>query len=189
MGSREVTSMPHPVFDKLHLLNGYQPQPVPMGDRRPAAVLVPVIRRQTRQLIYTMRSQQLKQHPGQISFPGGRIDDGESPQSAAVREAWEEVGLPPDAVEVLGEIDQVYSPRGYHIRCFVGLCDDFEPVINHSEVESLVEVGLDELFDEGLHTVQPWQNRQVHSFAFQAGNVWGVTGHITWRLREILKNL
>lgn len=182
--------MPHPLFPKFHQLRDYQPRTLDMGEMRPAAVLVPVFRRKTNQIMYTVRSKNLKKHPGQISFPGGAIDMGESPDAAALREAWEEVGLPPERVDLLGEIDSAYSPRGYHIRCFVGLCQEFDPVINAQEVDSLVEVGLDELMDERLHHVTPWQdNRVVHSFDFKNGRVWGVTGYITYRLREILKGL
>ena len=181
--------MPHPLFPKFNELSHYQPGSLPVGDRRSAAILVPVFKRAQNQLLYTMRSQNLNKHAGQISFPGGRVDEGEAPEDAALREAWEEVGLPQKQVELLGEIDECYSPRGFHIRCFVGLCEEFQPVINTSEVEALVDVSLDELFDEKLHSVQLWKDRPVHFFNFKNGTVWGVTGHITYRLREILKQI
>lgn len=181
--------MPLTVLNKLNRLADYRPPTIPLGEHRASAVLVPYLP-SSQHLLYTLRSRQLKKHPGQISFPGGGIDPGESPWEAALREAWEEVGLPPERVQYLGEIDPVYSPRGYHIRCFVGLCEPFEPVLNLEEVEALVEVGIDELFDESVHEVRPWNDyADVHYFQFGQGQVWGVTGYITWRLREILKSL
>lgn len=181
--------MPHPIFEKLDQLKDYEPQTFDAGERRKAAVLVPLIRRNETQIIYTLRAAHLNKHAGQISFPGGAIEPGEDAWTAALREAQEEIGMEPEHVRFLGEIDNCYSPRGYHIRCFVGLVEHFEPKLDCNEVERLVEASMTELFDESLHRTEPWKTRLVHYFDFADGLVWGVTGHITWRLRDILKDL
>jgi 8-oxo-dGTP pyrophosphatase MutT (NUDIX family) len=166
-------------------LQEYAPRQRPTMAMREAAVLIPVL--PEGRLIYTLRSRNLTNHAGQISFPGGRIEPEEDAWSAALREAEEEIGLAPSAVEPLGRIDDVYSPRGFHIQCFVGLCRPFAPRLNPHEVDQLIHADLDELFDESLHETKPWKTRLVHYFNFREGQVWGVTGYITYRLREILK--
>ncbi|MDJ0841845.1 MAG: CoA pyrophosphatase [Acidobacteriota bacterium] len=172
---------------QLDLLKDYEPRFLPVGDLSGSAVLIPITRGEKPTLLYTLRSRHLKHHPGQVSFPGGRIEPRESGWDAAVREAHEEIGLAPDSVSQLGRIDDVYSPRGFHVACYVGICDPFEPQINEHEVERLVEVDLEELFDGSIHEVKPWGTRhQVHYFHFRDGLVWGVTGEITHILRRIL---
>ncbi len=183
MGKDGVRALLRPLAD-------YQPKSVWDGALRSSAVLIPILAKGRGRLIFTMRSKHLKNHASQVSFPGGRIEANESPWEAALREAEEEIGIRKNHVTPMGRLDDVLSPRGFHIRCFVGLLHHFEPVINHDEVERLVEVGLDELFDTRLHSIKKWKGiRDVHYFEFKQGLVWGVTGQITYRLRELLKPL
>jgi len=180
------TSSGQALLNRLDALKTYRPQTFPSGDHRDSAVLIPIRTEPTPTLIYTLRAQHLKHHPGQISFPGGRIEAGETSWQAALREAHEEIGLEPERVAYLGQIDDVLSPRGFHVTCFVGSFPSFEPAINHDEVERLVEVDLNELFDEERHREQPWGMRhRVHYFDFREGTVWGVTGQITLNLRDL----
>jgi 8-oxo-dGTP pyrophosphatase MutT (NUDIX family) len=89
-----------------------------LAEFRGAAVLVPVL---GDELVFTQRTANLSQHSGQISFPGGRIDaDDADARAAALREADEEIGLPPASVEVLGELDDIPTPTGYVITPVVG---------------------------------------------------------------------
>ena len=153
---------------------------------RESAVLIPVVCGKNPQILFTLRSRDLKNHAGQISFPGGVIEAGEDAQTAALREAEEEIGLDPASVDTLGRLDDVTSPHGFHIQCFVGVCPPFEPCLNPIEVEQLVVVGLDEVFDESLHEIRTMRGYDVHFFHFENGLVWGVTGLITYRLRQVL---
>lgn len=172
----------------LHPLKHYKPSKLEKRWERYGAVLIPILKEEPHYLLYTLRSQHLKKHAGQISFPGGGIDQGEHPYRAALREAHEEIGLPPEKVKVLGRIDDAFSPHGYHIRCYVGLVENFVPQLNPNEVDALIKVSLEELLDESRHEIKPWKGRDVHFFNFAEGLVWGVTGRITYQLRETLKH-
>ena len=90
---------------------------------RPAAVLVAVwLRPDGARLILTKRASHLKHHPGQIAFPGGKVDAEDSgPEAAALREAWEEIGLPPERVEVLGRLPSHETVTNYMITPILGL--------------------------------------------------------------------
>jgi len=162
---------------------------LPAEGRIPASILVPIISSESPHLLYTLRSEFLKHHGGQISFPGGRIEENEDAWGAALREAQEEIGLIPRDVEFLGRLDDVYSPRGYHIQCFVGRVKMLQPVVNSKEVQELLKVNLEELFDPKRHEIKPWEKDTripVHYFSFSSGLVWGVTGVITYHLRSVL---
>ncbi len=176
------------MIEKLLPLRAYEPKLLDRKDLRSSAVLIPILKRSGNQLLFTLRARHLRHHAGQISFPGGGVEPEERPWRAALREAEEEIGLAPEKVRPFGRLDDVYSPRGFHIQCFVGLVERFEPRLNPGEVEKLVEVDLDELFDDRLHEVRPRGNfPEVHYFHFKHGLVWGVTGLITYRLRQVLR--
>ena len=172
----------------LKPLSNYQPKQRTGFGLRGSAVLIPIVDRGSSQLVYTLRAQHLKHHAGQISFPGGRIESNETPLEAALREAHEEIGLPPEMVTPMGRLDDVFSPRGYHVQCYVGLVSKgFKPSINQNEVDRLIQVDMEELFQEHRHETKMWKGiRKVHYFDFDDGMVWGVTGQITWHLREVL---
>ncbi len=82
---------------------------------RRAAVLVGLTREADPRVLLTLRSAHLPTHQGQISFPGGSLEVGEGVVQAALREAWEEVGLEKEGVTVLGELDDVFTPAGFHV--------------------------------------------------------------------------
>ena len=86
----------------------------PGAEATPAAVLVPVVDRPDPSVILTLRPETMRKHPGQISFPGGRIDpDDDGPVAAALREAEEEIGLPPSSVDVIGLADRYRTVTGF----------------------------------------------------------------------------
>ena len=127
------------------------PQRVRVRDARDAAVLVPIVARPEPTLLFTRRTEHLPSHKGQISFPGGSIDDGDaSAQIASLREAEEEIGLSPASVEVLGELDSVPTfVSGYVIAPFVGwLAEEPELVPNPDEVAEVLHVPIAQLTEE-----------------------------------------
>jgi 8-oxo-dGTP pyrophosphatase MutT (NUDIX family) len=97
-------------------------------------------------LLLTVRSASLAHHAAQISFPGGRLDHGETPRQAALREAWEEVGLEPSSIEIVGELNPTLSPFGYRVLPVVGRITHVPRLKpNPQEVASVLWVPLAEL--------------------------------------------
>jgi len=124
------------------------------GRATPAAVLVPVVNRPAGlQLLLTQRSADLADHPGQISFPGGRLDPEDADHAAAaLRETTEEIGLPSSRVDVLGYLSPYETVTGYRVLPVVGWIEPpFELVPDPVEVADVFEVPLDFLLDTANH--------------------------------------
>ena len=124
------------------------------GEPVPAAVLVPLINRpQGLQLLLTQRSADLSDHPGQISFPGGRLDPADaSHAAAALRETAEEIGLAPAKVEVLGQLAPYETVTGYRVLPIVGWVDPpFDLAPDPLEVADVFEVPLEFILDRSHH--------------------------------------
>ena len=127
------------------------------GEPTPAAVLVPIVNRpEGLQLLLTQRSADLPDHPGQISFPGGRVEPNDrSLADAALREAMEEIGLAPDRVDVLGQLTEYETVTGYRVTPVVGWIEPpFTVKPDPVEVADVFEVPLAFVLDP--------QNRQRH---------------------------
>ncbi len=150
----------------------------------PAAVLVPLVAGD--RLVYTVRSRSLRHHKGQISFPGGSLEAGETPAQAALREAWEEIALRPEAVRLLGALPPVFSPAGFSILPVVGALGalpDLEP--NPEEVDEILVVPLEDLFAAPAYR-ESRRGRWVWHYPWRGYDIWGVTGNIT---HELLRRL
>ena len=157
----------------------------------PAGVLIG-ISEETGTVLLTKRSARLKHHPGQIAFPGGRQDSTDaSPTAAALREAQEEIGLPPEIVSVIGTLPAHQTVTNYHVTPVVGLIrDDFTQVAEAGEVSEIFAVPLDHLLDlrnyrvEGRH----WQGRKrfYYTVPFGPYYIWGATGRMLRALAERL---
>jgi 8-oxo-dGTP pyrophosphatase MutT (NUDIX family) len=149
---------------------------------RPAAVLCPVARRPSGlTVILTLRPATMRQHAGQVAFPGGKIDPTDpSPLATALRESREEIGLMPDQVEVLGPIDRYETRTGFAITPFVGLVDAaFRPEPEAGEVEAVFEAPLSFLMDPANHRrmSREWQGATRWFWAMPWGDwfIWGAT--------------
>jgi len=160
---------------------------------RIAAVLVPVIAHpEGPSVLLTQRASHLRQHSGQIAFPGGKMDpDDPSPLATALREAEEEIGLDPRHVRPLGYLDAYLSGTNYFVVPAIGLVEPgFALALNPHEVESAFEVPLDFLMDEtnhALHT-REWNGRTRSFYAIPFGEryIWGVTAGILRNMHERL---
>ena len=149
---------------------------------RPAAVLVPVVRRDAGlTILFTQRTDHLYDHAGQISFPGGRTEaHDESPAATALRETFEEIGLPQSRVEVLGSLPEYTTVTGYHVTPVVGLVSP--PLVlslEAFEVAEAFEVPLTFFLDPSNHqrnTLQ-YQGRTRHYYAmpYEQRYIWGAT--------------
>lgn len=157
---------------------------------RPAAVLVPVVDRPVPTVLLTQRAQHLPDHPGQVSFPGGKIDKSDrSPLDSALREAEEEIGLERSLVEPLGYLDLYMTTLGYRIVPTVARVQPgFHLTLNAGEVDATFEVPLSFLMN--LENVQrhsrDWQGMTRHYYAITFGEryIWGVTAGILRNLYD-----
>lgn len=157
---------------------------------RPAAVLVPIVDHPEPTVLLTQRAQHLPDHPGQISFPGGKIDKSdESPLHSALREAEEEVGLDRAHVEPLGYLDLYMTTLGYRIVPVIArVKPGFALTLNQSEVDNVFEVPLSYVMDIAnmqRHS-RDWQGLTRHFYAITFGEryIWGVTAGILRNLYD-----
>lgn len=168
------------------LLN-HQPQTFPVRENKPAAVLIPIM---GNEIIFTERAAHLPHHPGQISFPGGRLEPKETGQEAAIRESEEELGIQPQNIKVLGRLHDVWSPKLFHIQCFVAALEPQKLLPNPDEVGRVFKVPISQIFEPHRHETKPWPakpERDVHYYHFDEGLVWGVTGQMTYNLIQTWK--
>ena len=144
-------------------------------------------------VVYTKRPDSMRNHSGQISFPGGRLDAGETLQEAALRELWEEVGVSAETLTVLGQLTQMYiMPSDFLVHPFVAYTPQRpEFVLNPDEVETLLEVPLAQLLDpitrqEEDRTFPLFNNRtiSVPFYAIDHHKIWGATAIITGEFIE-----
>ena len=157
---------------------------------RPAAVLVPVVDHPEPTVLLTQRAQHLPDHAGQVSFPGGKIEDGDAdPRASALREAEEEIGLDRRYVEPLGYLDLYMTTLGYRIVPVIALVKPgFSLRLNTGEVDATFEVPLDFLMDQSnvqRHS-RDWQGMTRHYYAITFGDryIWGVTAGILRNLYD-----
>lgn len=168
-------------------------------EARPAAVLIPIYEEQDQwQIVYTRRTDEVENHRGQVSFPGGLIEaDDQSARETALREAEEEIGLEREAVEILGSLDTLMTVTQFEIIPYVGRIPypyEFKP--NLAEVAHVFSVPLNWLMaPENLevHYRQPIPDGPkvpVYYFKPFTGEViWGATARITLNLLEIIDSL
>lgn len=159
----------------------------------PAAVLVPLVERDDGlTVLLTRRADHLKHHGGQISFPGGRLEEHDlGPAEAAIREAEEEVGLPPANVEVVGYLDNYITITGYCVTPVIALVrPGFDLAIDETEVAEAFEVPLRHVMDP-LH-VQRRERRflgvsvEYYEIPYRDYNIWGATAGMLVSLRMAL---
>ncbi|AKU13003.1 hypothetical protein AzCIB_3110 [Azoarcus sp. CIB] len=160
---------------------------------RPAAVLVPVVaREQALTVLLTRRTDHLHHHPGQISFPGGRVEEADvSAVMTALRETEEEIGLDPDRIELLGELPEYRTGTGFRITPVVGLVHPpFDLTLDSFEVAEAFEVPLSHFLDPARHQKHKaeYQGRMREYYAMPYGEyfIWGATAGILVSLYRFL---
>lgn len=177
--------------------NLYRPgNEYPLSDLplKPSAVLIPLIQKEGKiNIILTKRSEKLRNHSGQVSFPGGRCDATDiNMADTALREAEEEIGLSRSHVEIIGAMDDYETVTGFSVTPVVGFIETLpELVPDPTEVESVFDVDLDFILDEANHQVQSrvWQNKERHFYVFPHAEyyIWGATAAMLVRFAKTIK--
>ena len=171
----------------------HPPRVIDRGVLRPAAVLVFIYPKGGEDtVLFTRRSDQLPDHAGEISFPGGRREPEDlSLEEAALRESEEEMGIRPRDVRILGRLDDFVSVYGYHVTPFVGsLPWPYSFRVNDSEIAEVIEVPLARLCDPAVFHTENWEHKgrlhPVGFFTIDHHQIWGLTAAI---LRQFLRRI
>jgi len=161
-------------------------------DLRPAAVLVPLfLRAEEPWVLFTRRTEQLKKHSGEISFPGGGAEENEDFWQTALRETEEEVGIRAADVLRLGRLDDFYSVFGYRVQVCVGsYVAPYSYRPDKNEIAELIELPLARLRDPQIYHQEDWQHQgrqfPVDFYQLDGHNIWGMTAAI---LKQLLRRL
>jgi 8-oxo-dGTP pyrophosphatase MutT (NUDIX family) len=172
--------------------DGRLPELAVLAPWRAAAVLLPIINRPGGlTVLLTLRASDLRAHSGQVAFPGGKIDEGETPQDAALREAKEEIGLAEQFVEPLGWLDPFFTGTGFRVAPLVALVEpSFVLTVNKLEVDEVFETPFAFLMDAANHRLEEleWQGqrRRYYAMPHEGRYIWGATAGILRNLYEKL---
>ncbi len=150
-----------------------------------AGVLIPIFFKENQaHLLFTLRTETLEHHRGQISFPGGRMDQQDQDlMQTALRETEEEVGIRQSDIKILGGIDYFLTTSNFLIRPFVGVFDyPYSFRINKAEIQRLIEVPLLHLLGDDNFEIKPYEINgmrwKVHYYTYHRDIIWGVTGFL-----------
>ena len=158
-----------------------------------AAVLVPLYKKDGYcHILFTRRTQQVKHHKGQISFPGGVFDEGDGDlRKTALREAHEEIGLEEKDAQVIGVLDDIVTTTGFVVTPFVGTIPyPYSFKLSPIEIEELIEVPLVHLLDERCFSEGEMEDeygkRAIYTYQYGRHAFWGATALILKQLLELL---
>jgi len=158
----------------------------------PAAVLIAITDRSDPGVILTVRREHLRTHAGQIAFPGGRVDAGEIPTKAALREAQEELLLDPEAVDVVGAIEPYHTVTGFVVTPVIGVTPPDLPLTPHEhEVADWFEAPLGFLLDPANQHCRSalfrGQTRDYYEIVWNGRRIWGATAAMIVNLSRRLQ--
>lgn len=203
-------------IDKLRdIVKNRIPKPLDISGNY--AVLIPLICNKGRwEIIYELRSKKMKTQPGEVSFPGGKLEKDETFEQAAIRETVEELGIREDNIEIIGELDFLVSYSNLVIHCFLGLIDgvDLDHIkVNPDEVDHIFSLPIDFLLETqpNMHELSlrteesesfPYDliprgrkykfreaKNQVYFYHYNGYTIWGFTARMTKQFVEIIETL
>lgn len=139
-------------------------------------------------VILTKRPEHMRTHPGDVVFPGGRLEEGESPEQTAKREACEEIGLPEGGVEIVGGLTPLSTrdPGNLIVPVVAKVQRPTDFVLQEEEVEAVIEPTVLDLLDENHWRTSDWFGRTLWFYEFDEGIMWGATAFM---MREFLRLL
>ncbi len=180
--------------------------------RGSSAVLIPILIRDGQyHVLYEVRSSKLRTQPGEVCFPGGRIEEGESPLKAAIRETTEELCIRSDQIQIVGELENTVGPGGIPFYSFIGVLHGYEGTWSEAEVDKVFTLPLDwilsrepDIYDVRLENKIPedfpfdlipggrsyhWRNRSYQVPFYQGTHplLWGMTARVTYSLAKLLR--
>ncbi len=166
-----------------------------LEDRTPSAVMILLFQKDgALHVLLTKRSEKLRHHSGQISFPGGRTEKQDSsPEETALRETFEETGIPASAVEKAGRFNDYITTTGYHISSFVGFTDEPECVPSPAswEVDEYLKVPMEIFINEkySSKSTAVLDGREVPTwhYPFQGKDIWGMTARALTELAKVIR--
>ena len=176
-------------------LDAYEPQYIDAPSLAKAAVLLPLYDAGGEpHVLFTVRSELVEHHKGQISFPGGAFDATDADlRHTAVRETFEEIGVAIDHVEIIGQLDEMITISNFLVRPFVGRITEPGPYpFAHSEIEvaEILEVPLSHLREDANVVIEPrlYQGREIlaYSYTFRNHLIWGATARILKQFLDLL---
>ncbi|MDR2296662.1 MAG: CoA pyrophosphatase [Clostridiales Family XIII bacterium] len=189
--------------------------PGPLDGYDVFSVLVPLVERDGELfLLYQLRAETLRRQPGEVAFPGGRVEAGETPRACAIRETTEELGIPRESIEVIGELDYIHGYSDFMLYAFLAAVADadFARSANRAEVQEVFSVPVSFFLENEpeiyRYEVAPrigddfpydrirqggayrWRTGRatVPIYDYEGRAIWGLTGRITLQLINILKN-
>lgn len=176
-----------------HVLNPHNQRRHPDQPLRPAAVLVPLVNRKNNPtVLFTQRTDHLDHHPGQVSFPGGHVDeDDANAEDTALRETEEEVGIHRRHITIIGRIDTYLTSTGFSVTPVVGVIEPpFSITPDPHEVAEVFEVPLSFLFDAGNHSRVIYRSGSeqwdTYDMPYNGYRIWGVTAGMFRNFYEII---
>jgi len=178
-------------------LQDYNPRRLDHPQAAPAAVLILLCDQAGEpHVIFTERTNHVEHHKGQMSFPGGACDeDDDCLETTALRETWEEIGVKPEHVKIIGQLDDMVTISNFRVTPYVGLLDhqegEYPFCINDHEVARVVPVPLTFLMDEKNMEleVREHQGREVlvPAFSYNGHRIWGATARMLHQFIELLR--
>jgi 8-oxo-dGTP pyrophosphatase MutT (NUDIX family) len=181
-------------WEDLHKrLIDYEHRILPVNDLSRSAVLVPFFEKEGElHLMLTKRSTKVKTHKGDVAFPGGMKDpEDKDLLSTALRETWEELGIQPKDVKIIGRIDDYSTITHFHVTPFVGIIPYPYPlVISEDEIDYPIEVNLEDLLNPkrlstGIVNLSGYE-KQIYFWHLETDTIWGATAYMILNLLRIL---